>query len=224
MAQMPPSPAWQSTTVSLVQRMLPVLWGGLWGCFFTILLDRINPAGDLLKVFVPVLSGLTGAGLGIWGSRSISERNAERERYRQGYTAFLRLQGGLQELSTIHNGIVELKKLREGKGTPTKDDMQRLGNEIGVAWLTSAVYFNDPPKFDAWIESDADQEEAFHIVSRFAWLSRFVASESLIEKYHDDAHALMTYLSGFYMSGNIEDCVRRLKESESHFDRKVGQS
>lgn len=53
---------WHTEMVGQLPRLLSVLFGGLWGFLFVVMIGLVDQSGELVKAFVPVLTALTGAG------------------------------------------------------------------------------------------------------------------------------------------------------------------
>lgn len=213
---------WHTEMVGQLPRLLSVLFGGLWGFLFVVMIGLVDQSGELVKAFVPVLTALTGAGLGILASRSLSDHNFKREQHRSAFAAVLNAEGLVRALNDILDGLAELKAL------PGTDDEEKfdqanatLTSKIGVAWLSVFVVSREQPNFNISIETEADQEAAYKIGRVYSWLSMVVTSSDIQEEFRDDTKKLFLFLLMPTICDGISVARESLKDSARHFRDKL---
>lgn len=163
-------PDWQGRLVRAVVTSLPFLYGLLWGCIVAVFIGAVAGGGPILLGFIGALTTLTGAGLGIWGSRWVSQQNAERERQRGAYEDYLRLQTGIRALMTFRDAVTVVAQ-KPGATRAEKiaaASPEERGNMTTAIISVACAGFDDPPSFKDCIRSDEDHAKAHRIRYYFA--------------------------------------------------------
>lgn len=215
-------PSWQMKVVDWVVRALPFSYGMIWGCFFAVFFGAVEPSGEALKGFAAFAATLTGAGLGIWGSKTVSERNAERERRRSAYADYLTVQSCIRAILELQDALLAVEK-KEGKTIDEQFDMLAPDERgrLMTTMIAMTGQYENVPTFKDCIETDTDHAKAHRIREVFLFLERMFRQF----KNADDRSSLKTQTKVLlhHTSGDGLDRMRdALLRNGSYFREKLG--
>lgn len=217
------APSWQDRVVNAAVKGLPFYYGMLWGCFFAVFFGAVEPSGEALKGFAAFASALTGAGLGIWGARSVSERNAMRERRRAAYADLLAVQSAVRALIELQLALSAVEKM---PGPTIGEKIEQLDREQYARLMTTMVaitgQYEDVPKFNDCIGTDTDHAKAHRIREVFMFMERMFRPFKDTTNTTTALKAQATILLHPNTKEGLERMRAALLENGGYFRKKLG--
>lgn len=190
------------------------IWGAGFGAAAAILLGATSVTGDILRIYLAILTALMGGVFGLVSARAMDQRSDRRALERKAYVARLHIRSLLQEVRGARRYIMSISE-KADLATPDRD----LVSQVIVYEARVYRAAETAPDFDAFISSEDDLKHAELVAwwfrwSRLRWTDEHLHSAN-ITKRDSQFRAALSKDGQSIMDGMVRD----LSAADKHFAR-----
>jgi len=206
-----------------LQWMLSLAVGVAIGSMLTMAFGRLDPSGDVLKIYLGAMTVLLGSALGLVGARTMDALADRRKIRRRMLLNFLNIRVLERAFTAVSGAIAEWKDIQKlPDGEEKQDTLASAAHDARIYIGRIGAIARTPPNFEEIIDNESDFEQANEILGSYeyaAYLARKMPNESdsdtvLVEWMEDRVDEIDVGDPDFALAR-----ARKLRAATEHFSR-----